>query len=69
MMDGNVKGGKIMDENPYDITPNSPLNIARGRIIPTTSWDAVWNGVIEWMGVEDPANLDVCLPNMMVASE
>ena len=30
--------------------------------MPTTSWDAIWNGVIEWFGV-DPAEMDQCLPN------
>jgi len=62
MMGGQVNGGKILGEYPYDITPDGPLNVGRGRIIPTTSWDAVWNGVVEWMGV-DPADMDMCLPN------
>jgi len=30
--------------------------------MPTTSWDAIWNGVIEWLGV-DPDDMDQCLPN------
>ena len=62
MMGGEVKGGKILGQYPYDITKDGPLNIGRGRMIPTTPWDAIWKGVIQWMGVED-ADLDVCLPN------
>jgi uncharacterized protein (DUF1501 family) len=62
MMGGSVKGGQILGQYPLDITPDGPLNIGRGRIIPTTSWDAVWQGVVQWMGV-DNTDLDVCLPN------
>jgi len=62
MMGGQVKGGKVLGEYPYDITPDGPLNVGRGRIMPTTSWDAIWNGVIEWLGV-DPDDMDQCLPN------
>jgi len=62
MMGGQVKGGKVLGEYPYDLTPDGPLNVGRGRIMPTTSWDAIWNGVIEWLGV-DPDDMDQCLPN------
>jgi hypothetical protein len=58
-----MKGGNILGEYPSDITASSPLNIGRGCIIPTTSWDSVWNGVVEWMGVHSEADLDYCLPN------
>lgn len=59
---GSVDGGKILGKYPDDITPEGPLNIGRGRIMPTTSWDAIWNGVAEWMGVE-PEQLGDVLPN------
>ena len=62
MTGGKVKGGKILGEYPYDITADGPLNIGRGRIMPTTSWEAIWNGVVEWLGV-DPGDMDQCLPN------
>lgn len=57
-----MDGGKILGKYPDDITPEGPLNIDRGRIIPTTSWDAIWNGVMEWMGVRSD-QLDEVLPN------
>lgn len=59
---GSVDGGKILGKYPDDITPDGVLNIGRGRIIPTTSWDAIWNGVAEWMGVKSD-QLDYVLPN------
>lgn len=65
MLGGSVKGRRIHGAYPSDITAKSDLNLGRGRILPTTSWDSYWNGVLEWMGVEDSdeLGLDYCLPN------
>jgi uncharacterized protein (DUF1501 family) len=60
---GHIKGGQILGEYPSDLTLAGPLVDGRGRIIPTTSWDAVWNGVLEWLGISDQTDLDYCLPN------
>ena len=53
-----MDGGQILGEYPVDITPAGPLNLGRGRILPTTSWDAVWNGISEWMGADSDSELD-----------
>lgn len=58
---GKVKGGRILGKYPR-LNDSDPSMIARGRIIPTTPWDAVWNGVANWMGVHDN-NMDEVLPN------
>lgn len=63
MMGGSVQGGKIHGQYPQDITEDGPVNIGRGRIMPTTSWDSILNSVVEWMGVEDEDGLNYCLPN------
>jgi uncharacterized protein (DUF1501 family) len=66
MLGGSVKGRRIHGTYPSDITAKSDLNLGRGRILPTTSWDSYWNGVLEWMGVDDSPDelgLDYCLPN------
>lgn len=63
MMGGAVEGGRILGKYPDDITENGDLNLGRGRIIPTTSWDAIYHGVSQWMGAEDDSELDYCLPN------
>ena len=68
IMGGSVNGGTIRGQYPSDITPTSPLNIGRGRLMPTMSWDAIWNGVSEWMGASTDAELDYCLPNRRYAS-
>jgi uncharacterized protein (DUF1501 family) len=59
---GSVKGGQIHGEYPDDLTADGPQNIGRGRLIPTTSLDAMWNGVSEWMGVDNDG-LEKVLPN------
>jgi len=56
---GAVQGGKIMGTYPekYD-----DLDTSRFRLIPTTPFDSIWNGVAEWFGV--PAGeMDRVLPN------
>ena len=58
-----MKGGRILGEYPTDLSINSPLNIGRGRLIPTTPFEAVWNGVSEWLGVDTDKDLDKVLPN------
>lgn len=63
MMGGKVDGGKILGRYPSDLSESGDLNIGRGRFLPTTSWDCIWNGVCEWMGATSTAELDYCLPN------
>jgi uncharacterized protein (DUF1501 family) len=65
VMGGELDGGRVLGKYPNDITEHSPLNAGsnpRIRTIPTTSFDSMWNGVIEWFGVEEK-DLDHCLPN------
>jgi uncharacterized protein (DUF1501 family) len=65
IMGGSVQGGKIHGQYPQDITTDGPLNLGRGRIVPTTSWDSILNSIVEWMGVEDEEGLNYCLPNRL----
>ena len=59
---GKVKGGRILGEYPADLTEESRLNLGRGRIRPTTSWESLWNGVAIWFGITDEKDLDAVLP-------
>ena len=59
----NGAGGKILGEYPDDLTSVGPLNIGHGRLIPTTSWDAIFNAVAQWVGVTEEADLVQVLPN------
>jgi Protein of unknown function (DUF1501) len=63
VMGGAVKGGKIYRSYPSDITPAGPVNIGRGSLIPTLSWESMMNAMVQWMGVETEADLDDCMPN------
>ena len=51
MFGGGIKGGTMLGEFPDDLTAKGDLNIGRGRFIPSYSWEAVWNAVIQWYGV------------------
>jgi uncharacterized protein (DUF1501 family) len=68
MMGGDIQGGQILGQFPNDLTADSPLNVGRGRLIPTLSWDSIWNGIAEWMGVSSDSDLDYFLPNRHSAS-
>ena len=46
---GSVNGGKIHGSYPDDLTDASLLNAGRGRIIPTTPWEGLWQPVGEWL--------------------
>lgn len=63
IMGGDVKGRQILGEYPTDLTPAGLLVDGRGRFLPTTSWDSIWNGILEWTGVTEHTDLDYCLPN------
>jgi uncharacterized protein (DUF1501 family) len=67
IMGGAVKGGKMLGKYPADLTASGPLNLGRGRLIPQTSWDCLWNGVSQWMGVITEPDLDRVLPNRHAA--
>ena len=59
---GKVKGRQIHGEYPDDLTSSGPLNVGRGRLIPTLGWESLWNGIAEWMGVEE-SEMESVIPN------
>jgi uncharacterized protein (DUF1501 family)/uncharacterized protein (DUF1800 family) len=70
---GGINGGRVLGKYPDDITEKSRLNASRNvrvRFIPTTGWDAIWNGIVEWFGdgfggedVVTDEDLDYVIPN------
>jgi len=60
---GNVDGQQIVGEYPHDLKPSGELITGRGRVVPTTSWDAVWNSITQWFGVVGDDHIDAVLPN------
>ena len=64
VLGGDVKGRQMLGNYPSRLTEfESEANVGRGRMIPTTPWESVWNGVGEWMGLDDQAR-DELLPYM-----
>ena len=58
---GAVKGGQILGEFP-DLRDDAPQSIGHGRLVPTTSWEHIYNAVGSWIGL-DSAAIDEVLPN------
>ena len=61
VMGGAVAGGQILGQYPSDISASSALRDRRA-MIPTTSYEAVWNALSQWMGVEETA-IESVIPN------
>ena len=57
-----MNGGRIHGEYPTSLTLSSPTNLGRNRMIPSTSWEAVWAGVAEWFGLSNDQVMAI-LPN------
>ena len=63
VLSGSLNGSQIFGRYPSGLADDAALNIGRGRIIPTSSWEAIWAPLAHWFGVEEAALPDV-LPNM-----
>ena len=61
ILGGGLKGGKVLGQFPTVFSEDGPLALSRGRMLPTTPWDAIWNGIAPWMGVPGP-DMDTVLP-------
>ena len=58
---GDVNGGKIYGEYPV-LATGGPLDIGRGRLLPTTSADAYGSEIASWYGVPN-TELETVFPN------
>ena len=63
MFGGAVSGGKVLGKYPTDFSQGDAEGIAlsRGRMIPTSPWDAMWKGTAEWFGIPTQ-EMDKVLP-------
>lgn len=60
---GGIKGKQMLGKFPSRLTEfESDVNIGRGRFIPTTPWESVWNAVGEWLDL-DEGDLREVLPH------
>ncbi|KAL7561162.1 hypothetical protein ACA910_011983 [Epithemia clementina (nom. ined.)] len=60
---GGLNGGQSFGQYPSDLTQDGPLNVGRGRIMPTLSWESIWMPVCEWLGVSTNHCAEFVLPN------
>lgn len=58
---GAVNGGRIYGQYPV-LAANGPLDVGRGRLLPTTSVDAYMADLASWFGVP-PAEIPTVFPN------
>ena len=52
-----------MGHYPGSFDNEDETNIGRSRLIPTSSWERMWYGVTNWMGVTNETEIDYVLPN------
>jgi cullin-associated NEDD8-dissociated protein 1 len=61
---GAVKGGRILGQYPTTLAEDGVQMLSRGRVVPTTPFESVWKGILEWYGVQEPALSEDVLPNV-----
>lgn len=57
-------GNRIYGEYPMDLSPGNPLDLGRGRLLPTTSVDQFACELAMWYGVSNDNNMEMILPNI-----
>ena len=60
---GNITGGKVLGKYISDFTESSSIIFNPGIVIPTTSWDQVWEPIAKWYGITKDSDLDFVLPS------
>jgi uncharacterized protein (DUF1501 family) len=65
LLGGEVRGGRMLGKYPDRLTEeDSDVTIGRGRILPTTPWEAVWSGLAQWWDIPEEDIRDEILPRM-----
>jgi len=62
LVSGAVKGGQIAGAYPNDLTEAGHIALGRGRMVPSTSWEAVFSPIAEWFGIPSH-KMDKVFPN------
>lgn len=64
IMGGDVIGGRIYGNYPESLAAGNPLDVGRGRLLPTTSVDQYSAEIARWFGVPNDSNLEMIFPNI-----
>ena len=62
MASGSLKGGVMFGKYPSSLTDDGEYSIGRGRVIPSSPWEAMWRPIAQWFGVLG-AQMNEVLPN------
>lgn len=63
VMGGDVKGQQILGKYPPSFDTDNEHMLQGGRMVPSTSWESVWYGLADWIGVEKD-QFDKVLPHL-----
>ena len=58
-----MDGKKILGKYPDNLSNDGPEVVTPGIVIPSTPWDAVWNGIGQWFGATRADDLNEAIPN------
>lgn len=64
VLGGSVVGSDVYGEYPLSLASGNPLDLGRGRLIPTLSVDEYAAEMLMWMGIGNNADLETVLPNI-----
>ncbi len=64
IMGGAVNGGTIYGNYPDSLAAGNPLDVGRGRLIPTTAVDQYAAELALWFGMQNDSDLETILPNI-----
>lgn len=64
IMGGDVRGGDVYGAYPESLALGNPLDVGRGRLIPTTSSDEYSAELALWFGIPNDGTLETVLPNV-----
>jgi len=62
ILGGGLKGGQMLGKYPQRLDKEYSDEVFNTRVMPTTPWEAVWNGIAGWWDVAN-TSMPVVLPN------
>ena len=62
ILGGDIKGSQIFGQYPKRLVDEFSDEVFGSRVLPTTPWEAIWNGIAGWLDVQN-TSLPTVLPN------
>lgn len=60
---GAIKGGKIIGQYPTSLLDDHPNILPRGRVLPSSGWESLFNAICPWFGLSS-SDMAHVLPNL-----